>query len=163
MKRQIIFCTIFVLCVLLSCSHTRKHSHESHSQPKMPELTIERARDALIEMMKESTHKEWGGTKEVAIEDDYFAGDSFDSDYSPEKKNDDPPRIPDIMNNVEYLADGKIRIGFWECDMQKKVFYVGVYGSDWYTGYEGKFTFNKSSGEWNAEFWMEAHGMLPLE
>ena len=101
-------------------------SKETVSSP-CRELTVEVARAALMEMMRESDVEGWGGrVKEVEEEGTWrttYPCSMDDNDF-PIIYRENPPDMPKEMNHVEFLANGEVEIGFWVCDLKEKKFWT---------------------------------------
>lgn len=164
---KIIFVALFGYCCLIhtGCTFFDQHRAEPKNQRNTAIrsdrlLTPQEAQKALIEMTKASNFGEWGGTP---VDHELIL---LDLDMETEeaqliKKLRKPiPRkpVPAIMNEIEELEDGSVRIGFWTCDLTKTTFYSARSNSHSYICYEG-FFLKDGSGKWYAEFYLGAHGI----
>ncbi len=176
MRRNFVCVFLLLTFLFFACSYKEakppcaNHLHRlpsKESAQQEPELTIERARDALIEMMKVSDNIHWGSQKEWTHEElvQVYGGDTLGSDpVLLEKIIGNPPPMPGFMNHIEIRqfddGDEIIKIGYWSCDLKKRHFSEpagrGYMEGDLHVNipseYEGEFYLD-SSGKWKARYW----------
>ncbi len=116
----------------------------------IPELTVEQAQKALIAMMKETDLPKWGGRRKEGM----GAQRSGFTDFDLPEYVDNPPPVPEIMNEIEHLEHGRVRIGFWECDLEARDFFTKCSPITDDVPYEGSFRY-KGDGEWDADCFVD--------
>lgn len=124
-----------------------------------PILTVEDAREALINMMQSTDRLKWGGRIKAPTLEEIFELESkeISSDTLPIRYHEPPPEVPEIMYETEELKDGLVRIGFWICDLKEHIFYTIEENEYYYNKFDGAFSLD-ASGKWTAEYWGAAHG-----
>lgn len=161
--------TLLIFLMLQGCDSfppdkNRKMS-EANNNDTDTILSVDDARDALINMMQNTDRLKWGGRiKSPTLEEIFeFESNEINSNALSVRYHETPPEVPKIMYETEEMKDGLVRIGFWMCDLKEHSFYTIEENEYFYNRLDGAFSLD-ASGKWTAEYWGGDHGskMQPI-